>query len=167
LSNDKLIVDGLANLAHRPGENPRKFLSKLEKLFNILHENYAFYGVKPERPTPLLAGNYSKDALTKAINDNVKSYNKFLLAQVFQAAAPENIPKVLSHKDQTCLTVDDAYQTFFTEHRVESDKKQTMINEVNSVNDDQDNSAPDHDMLRSGHNNSDPSNGNQQQGSNY
>ncbi len=117
------------------------------------------YGVKSERPAPLLAGNYSEDALTKAINDNVKSYNKFLLAQVFQAAAPENVSKVLSHKDQTCLTVDDAYQTFFTEHRVESDKKQTMVNKVNSVSDDQDNSAPDHDMLHSGHNNSDPSKG--------
>jgi hypothetical protein len=40
-SDDKLIVDGLANLAHRPGENPRKFFSRLEKLFNVLHENYA------------------------------------------------------------------------------------------------------------------------------
>ncbi len=25
-SDDKLIIDGLANLAHRPGENPRKFM---------------------------------------------------------------------------------------------------------------------------------------------
>jgi hypothetical protein len=37
-SDDKLIIDGLANLAHRPGENPRKFMSRLEKLFNTLHE---------------------------------------------------------------------------------------------------------------------------------
>jgi len=60
--------------------------------------------------------------LTKDINDNVKSYNKLLLAQVFWAAALENVPKLLSHKNQTRLTVDDAYQTFFTEHRVETDK---------------------------------------------
>jgi hypothetical protein len=31
-SDDKLIVDGLANLAHKQGENPRKFFSRLEKL---------------------------------------------------------------------------------------------------------------------------------------
>jgi hypothetical protein len=147
LSNDKLIVDSLANLAHRPGENPRNFLSRLEKQLNVLHENYASYWVKPERPAPLPAGTYSEDVLTKAINDKVKSYNKFLLAQVFGAAALENVCKLLSHKDQTHLTVDNAYQTFFTEHRVESDKKQTMaVNVVNSFDDDQDNSVQDQDV---------------------
>jgi hypothetical protein len=90
-SDDKLIVHGLANLACRQGENPWKFFSRLEKLFNILHENYASYHVKPERPEQLQAGNYSEDALTKSSNDNVKAYNKFLLAQVFKAAALENI----------------------------------------------------------------------------
>jgi hypothetical protein len=80
ISNHKLIVDGLANLAHRPGENPRKFMARLEKLFNTLHENYASYRVK------------------------------FLLTQVFRAAAQESVRKLLSHMDQTRLTVDDAYQ---------------------------------------------------------
>ena len=121
-SDVKLIVDGLTNLAHRPGENPQKFFSRLENLFNVLHENYASYHVKPECPAPLPAGGYSEVALTKAIKDNVKSYNKLLLVQVFWAAALENVPKLLSHKDQTHLTVVDAYQTFFTEHWVETDK---------------------------------------------
>jgi len=43
-SNDKLIIDGLANLAHKQG----KFFSRLKKLFNILHENYASYRIKPD-----------------------------------------------------------------------------------------------------------------------
>jgi hypothetical protein len=145
-SNDKLIVDRLANLAHRPGENPRQFFSRLEKLFNVLHENYASYFVKPERPAQLPVGNYSEDALTQAINDNVKSYNKFLLAQVFRAAAPENFCKLLSHKDQTRLTVSNAYQTFFTEHRVEVDKKSTLVHIVNAINIDQDHLVQDQDV---------------------
>jgi hypothetical protein len=52
-SNDKLIINGLANLVHKPGENPRKFMSRLEKLFNTLHEKYASYRIKPEQPAPL------------------------------------------------------------------------------------------------------------------
>jgi len=39
LSDDRLIMDGLANLAHKQGENPHKYMSRLEKLFNVLHEN--------------------------------------------------------------------------------------------------------------------------------
>jgi len=122
-SDDKLIVDGLANLMHKHGENPRKFFSRLEKLCNVLHENFASYRIKPERPNPGNDGRFSQDDMTKFANDSVEAYNQFLFTQIFKAAAPENVRKLLSHKDQTRLTVDDAYQTFFTEHRVEQDKR--------------------------------------------
>ena len=74
--------------------------------------------------------------LTAFANDSVRAYNKFLLAQVFRAAAPENVRKLLSHKDQTRMTVDDAYDTFFTDHRVENDKKERAM--VNVIDDEQD-----------------------------
>jgi hypothetical protein len=61
-----------------------------------------------------------------------------LFAQIFKAAAPENAPKLLSHKHQTRLTVDDAYQTFFTEHRVEQDKRQPTALNVHAIEDHQD-----------------------------
>jgi hypothetical protein len=131
--DDKLIVDGLANLAHKPGENPRKFMARLEKLFNTLHENYASYHVKLDRPAPIQPqGTYMEDNLTSFANNSVKAYNKFLLTQVFRAAAPESVCKLLSHKDQTRLTVDNAYQTFFTDHRVKTDRKErAMVNVIN------------------------------------
>jgi len=140
ISDDKLIIDGLANLAHRPGENPCKFMARLEKLFNTLHENYASYCVKPDRPPAIQPqGTYTEDNLTYFANDSVKAYNKFLLTQVFRAAAPENICKLLSHKDQTRLTVDDAYQTFFTDHRVETDRNERAM--VNAINEEEENST--------------------------
>jgi hypothetical protein len=63
--------------------------------------------------------------------------------------------------------VDDAYQTFFTEHMVESDKKQTMVNVVNSVCDHQDNSALDQDVAAFRPLQQQSQQRNQQQGSNY
>ena len=91
-------------------------MSRLEKLFNTLHENYASYRIKPERPAPIQPqGTYTQDMLTAFANDSVRAYNKFLLAQVFRAGAAENVRKLLSHKDQTRMTVDDAYATFFTD----------------------------------------------------
>ena len=114
-------------------------MSRLEKLFNTLHENYTSYRIKPERPAPLQPqGTYTQDMLTSFANDSVRAYNKFLLAQVFRAAAPENVRKLLSHKDQTRMTVDDAYDTFFTDHRVESDKKERNL--VNVINEEEDSS---------------------------
>jgi hypothetical protein len=78
--DDKLIIDGLAKLSHRPNENPRTFFSHLEKLIFILKENYASYCVKPDRPAQEAGGGYSEDALTKAIKDNMK--NTYCLFQI-------------------------------------------------------------------------------------
>jgi hypothetical protein len=61
-----------------------------------------------------------------------------LFTQIFKAAAPENVRKLLSHKDQTRLTVDEAYQTLFTEHRVEQDKRQPTALTVHAIEDHQD-----------------------------
>jgi hypothetical protein len=38
-SDDKLIIDGLAKLTHRPNENRRMFFSRLEELIFVLKEN--------------------------------------------------------------------------------------------------------------------------------
>jgi hypothetical protein len=47
-SDDKLIMDCQAKLAHRPNENPQMFFSCLEELIFVLKENYASYRVKPD-----------------------------------------------------------------------------------------------------------------------
>jgi hypothetical protein len=43
--NDKLIINSLARLAHRPHENHWMFFSHLEELFHVLDENYASYRI--------------------------------------------------------------------------------------------------------------------------
>jgi len=134
-SDDKLIIDGLAKLSHRPGENPRMFFSRLEELIFVLKENYASYRVKPDRPAQEAGGGYSDASLTKAINDNVDNFANFMFTQMFKAAAPENVRRLLSHKDQTRLTVEDAYKVYFTDHRMEMDKKSNTVNAVNEESD--------------------------------
>ncbi len=48
---------------------------------------------------------------------------------------PENVRRLLSHKDQTRLTVEDAYKVYFTDHRMEMDKKSNTVNAVNEESD--------------------------------
>jgi hypothetical protein len=80
------------------------FFSRLEELIFVLKENYASYRVKPDRPAQEAGGGYSDASLTKAINDNVDNFANFMFTQMFKAAAPENVRRLLSHKDQTRLT---------------------------------------------------------------
>ncbi len=55
---------------------------------------------------------------------------------MFRAAAPENVRQLLSQKDQTRLTVEDAYKIFFTEYRIDMDKK-AFSTSVHAVAEDQ------------------------------
>ncbi len=90
-------------------------------------ENFASYRIKPERPAQQPQGGYSEDALTKYANSSIKAHSKFLLTQMFRAAAPENVRQLISHIDQTRHTAEDAYNLFFSEHRVEMDRKSSAI----------------------------------------
>ncbi|MFN9940371.1 MAG: hypothetical protein ACK56I_12945, partial [bacterium] len=66
----------------------------MEKLVNTLNENYTCYRIKPERPAPIQPqGTYTEEMLTAYVNDSIKAYIKFLLTQIFRAAAPENVRK--------------------------------------------------------------------------
>jgi len=106
------------------------FFSRLEELIYILKENYASYHVKPNRPAQEAAGGYSEDSLTKFSNDSVENFANFMFTQMFKAAAPENVRRQLSHKDQTRLTVEDAYKIYFTDHRLEMDKESIPVHAV-------------------------------------
>jgi hypothetical protein len=79
-------------------------------------------------------GGYLKDDLTKFGNNNIDFFANFLFTQIFRASVPENVCRLISHKDQTRLTMDEAYQILYTEDCVEMDKrtsiKSTLIHAV-------------------------------------
>jgi hypothetical protein len=50
----------------------------------------------------------------KAVHNNINSFSDLLFVQMFQAAAPENVPRLISHMDQTRLTIEDSYNVFYT-----------------------------------------------------
>jgi hypothetical protein len=76
-----------------------------------------------------LQGRFLQDALTKYANDTINNFSDFLFVQMFWAATPENVRQLISHKDQTRLTILDANKVFNTEARVQANKKLTAITE--------------------------------------
>jgi len=119
------------------------FFSHLEELRYVLKENYASYRVKPAQPAQQPQGGYSEDALMKAINNNVNNFANLMFTQMFKAAAPENVRRLLFHKDHTRLMVEEAYKVFFTDHRLKMDKKATS---VHAVTEEQEAVTPDQDI---------------------
>jgi hypothetical protein len=54
---------------------------------------------------------------------------------MFKAAAPENVRRLLLHKDPTRLIVKEAYKVYFTDHRLEMDKKSSSVHAINEESD--------------------------------
>jgi hypothetical protein len=125
----EFVVDVASNIVpiHRPNGNPRMFFSHLEVLVFVLKENYASYRVKPEQPAQQTHGGYSADNMSKYANDSIDCFANFLFTQMFKATAPENVRRLLSHKDQTRLTIRCMCKVFFTHKLLEMDKKASPI----------------------------------------
>jgi hypothetical protein len=106
-------------------------MGRLEKLFNVLHKNYASYRVKPNRPAQLPAGNYNEDVLTIFANDTVKAYNKFLLTQVFWAAAPKKHSQTSVPHGPNKAHRQRHLPDIFHGPQGETDKKEHRMNVIN------------------------------------
>jgi hypothetical protein len=61
----------------------------------------------------------------------VDNFANFMFTQMFKVAAPGNVRRLLSHKDSSTLTVEEAYKVYFTDHRLEMDKKSSSVHAVN------------------------------------
>jgi hypothetical protein len=100
----------------------------LSKIIDVLSNSCASYRNKPTRLAEKLLGGFSNDALTKYGNDCIKNFTDFLFFQMFLASSPQHICHLITHKDQTQITMYDAYYIMDTELWVKADKMLMAIN---------------------------------------
>jgi hypothetical protein len=55
----------------------------------------------------------------------IENFTNFLFLQMFRTGSPQHIGCLITHKDQTMFTIDEAYNIM--ELRVEADKKLLAI----------------------------------------
>jgi hypothetical protein len=114
-SNDKLINDRLSNLAMKPNESTDELLARITNTMVIIKECYATYENKVAVPANHNAnGRYFEATAT---NDSVNNAMQFFKMQVFWAALPADILKVVTQYDQNTMALDDMYQITTTTQR--------------------------------------------------
>jgi len=96
----------------------------------MLEENYASYRVKQDKPAQQPGGGYSEDALTTTINmmqlvHTTSSYWHKCFGQSHQKCK-----KVAFSQGSNSTHSDNAYQVFFMEDRVETDRKQSSVKAI-------------------------------------
>jgi hypothetical protein len=114
-SNDKLIIDRLSNLAMKPNESTDELLARITNTMVIIKESYTTYKNKVAVPANHNAnGRYFEATATKWRNDSVNNAMQFFKMQLFWAALPADILKVVA---QNTMALDNMYQITTTTQR--------------------------------------------------
>ncbi len=109
-SDDKLIINGLSNLTMKTTESTGELLARITNTMVIIKESYAEYLNKVEASQHDSYRGYLDAKATKWKNDSVNNGMQFLKMQLFRAALPGDILKVVAQHDQNMITLDDMYQ---------------------------------------------------------
>jgi len=132
LTNDKLIIDGLSNLAMGLNETTEELLARLTNTM-VIKGSYAAYENKVEAPPQDGNGGYLDATATKWKNDSDNNMLQFFKMQLFRAALPGDLQKAVTQHNQNTITLDNMYQVA-TDTQRESGAK--AIRPVAAINED-------------------------------
>jgi hypothetical protein len=135
-SDDKLIIDGLSNLAMKPNKSTGELLARITNTKVIIKESYAACKNKIKAPHHNANGGYLDKTATKWKNHSVNNVMQFFKMQLLRAALPRDICKVVAQHDQNSITLDDMYQVATTTQREGSSK---LAKTIAVVDDDESN----------------------------
>jgi len=113
-TDDKLIIDGLSNLAMGPIESTGEFLARITNMMVIIKKSYAAYENKVPEPATDAHGlgqlGLLEATATQWKNDTMNNMLQFYKMQLFRASLPGDLRKAVTQHDQNTITLDDMNQ---------------------------------------------------------
>jgi hypothetical protein len=144
-TDEKMIIEGLSNLAMKPYESTGELLARINNTIVILKDSYARYENKPAAPAHHdINGGCTMDTATRWKNEAMNNAAQFLKMQLFRAALPADLQKVVAQRNPNTLTLDDMYQIATDTQRESGPKVKKTIAAVHP--DERDNSDEDEEI---------------------
>ncbi len=110
-TDEKMIMEGLSNLAMKPGESTGELLARITNTMVIIKESYASYENKPPAPANFDVNNgFTMPVCRQWKDDVLNNTQQFLKMQLFRAALTPELRKVVAQRDPNNMTLDDMYQ---------------------------------------------------------
>ena len=110
-TDEKMIMEGLSNLAMKPGELTGELLARITNTMVIIKESYASYENKPPAPANFDVNNgFTMPVCRQWKDDVLNNTQQFLKMQLFRAALTPELRKVIAQRNPNTMTLDDMYQ---------------------------------------------------------
>jgi len=110
-TDEKMIMEGLSNLAMKPGESTGELLARITNTMVIIKESYANYENKPPAPANFDVNNgFTMPVCRQWRDDVLNNTQQFLKMQLFRAALTPELRKVVAQRNPNNMTLDEMYQ---------------------------------------------------------
>jgi len=110
-TDEKMIMEGLSNLAMKPGESTGELLARITNTMVIIKDSYASYENKPLAPANFDVNNgFTMPVCRQWKDDAHNNAQQFLKMQLFRAALTPELRKVVAQRNPNTMTLDDMYQ---------------------------------------------------------
>jgi hypothetical protein len=138
-TDEKMIMEGLSNLAMKPGESTGELLARITNTMVIIKDSYASYENKPAAPAHHDVNNgFTMPVCRQWRDEALNNAQQFLKMQLFRAALTPELRKVVTQRNPNTMTLDDMYQIATDTQREAGPKIKQAVAAVQPENDEED-----------------------------
>ena len=129
-TNDKLILDGLSNLAMKPNETTNELLTRITRTTRVIRESFDEYDAKIPYPHNDVNGGISNATFRRFLRQYDAMWVNFFKMNLFKAALTPELRSVVAQQEQDTITIKKMYQVATTAQRELKGKGPALVNEV-------------------------------------
>jgi hypothetical protein len=113
-TNDKLILEGLSNLAMKPNETTNELLTRITRTTRVIRESFDDYGAKIPYPHNDVNGRISNHSFRRFLRQYDSMWINFFKMNLFKAALTPELRSVVAQQEQETITIKRMYQVATT-----------------------------------------------------
>jgi hypothetical protein len=113
-TNDKLILEGLSNLAMKPNETTNELLTRITRTTRVIRESFDDYHAKIPYPHNDVNGGISNHSFRRFLRQYDAMWINFFKMNLFKAALTPELRSVVVQQEQETITIKRMYQVATT-----------------------------------------------------
>jgi hypothetical protein len=129
-TNERLILEGLANLAMKPNETTNELLTRITRTVRVIKESFENYGAITPDPHNDINHSISNQTIRTFKRQYTAMMFNFFKMNLFKAALTPKLRAVVAQQDQEQMTVKKMYMHATTAQREGKTKPPAAVNEI-------------------------------------
>jgi hypothetical protein len=129
-TNDKLILEGLSNLAMKPNETTNELLTRITRTTWVIRESFDEYDAKIPYLHNDVNGGISNNAFRTFLRQYVAMWINFFKMNLFKAALTPELISVVAQQEQETITIKRMYQVATTAQQELKGKGPALVNKI-------------------------------------